>query len=160
MRVSRVWMLLVVALLVACGDGGPASGSISGLVGFISGGGQTGAIQVSQRPFAQTSETDFVPGEVIVKFRPGVSLQTVGSLQVAGVELQRVEDLDTQGMALFRGVAGKPQTLEVVQALSRRADVLYAQPNYIRQAFKTPNDSFYPHSAPPSLQEVISLCPQ
>ncbi|MFN3390559.1 MAG: S8 family serine peptidase [Meiothermus ruber] len=146
MRVLRVWMLLVVALLVvlvACGDGGPASGSISGLVGFPSGGSQAGAIKVSQRPFAQTSETDFVPGEVIVKFRPGVSLQTVGSLQVAGVELQRVEDLDTQGMALFRGVAGKPQTLEVVQALSRRADVLYAQPNYIRQAFKTPNDSFY-----------------
>lgn len=62
----------------------------------------------------------------------------MGSLQVAGVELQRVEDLDTQGMALFRGVAGKPQTLEVVQALSRRADVLYAQPNYIRQALRPP----------------------
>ncbi|AWR87447.1 S8 family peptidase [Meiothermus taiwanensis] len=138
MKMLRVWMLLVV-MLAACGDGGP--GSISGQVGFFSGG--AGAIQVSQKPFAQTSETDFVPGEVIVKFRPGVSLQTVGSLQVAGVELQRVEDLDTQGMALFRGVAGKPQTLEVVQALSRRADVLYAQPNYIRQAFKTPNDTFY-----------------
>jgi serine protease len=59
------------------------------------------------------------------------------------VELQRVENLDTQGMALWRGAASKPQTLEVVRALSRRADVLYAQPNYIRQAFKTPNDSFY-----------------
>lgn len=66
MKMLRVWMLLVV-MLAACGDGGP--GSISGQVGFFSGG--AGAIQVSQKPFAQTSETDFVPGEVIVKFRPG-----------------------------------------------------------------------------------------
>jgi len=137
----RILLLFaVLAMLSSCGDGGPTSGSISGQVGFFPGGSQTRAIQVSQRPFAQTSETDFVPGEVIVKFRPGVSLQTVNSLQVAGVEIQRVENLDTQGMALFRGFASKPQTLEVVQALSRRADVLYAQPNYIRQVFKTPND--------------------
>lgn len=144
MKISRVWMMLLVAMLAvlaSCGDGGP--GSISGQVGFPSGGSQTGAIKVSQKPFAQTSETDFVPGEVIVKFRPGVSLQAVDSLRVAGVELQRVEDLDTQGMVLLRGVVSKQETLEVVQALSRRADVLYAQPNYIRQAFKTPNDPFY-----------------
>jgi serine protease len=143
----RVWTLLLVALLfvlAACGPFDPPRGSISGQVGFSLGATQTGSeIRVIARPFAQTSAADFVPGEVVVKFRPGVSLQTVHSLQVAGVGLQRVEDLDNQGMMLLRVAASKPQTLEVVRALSRRADVLYAQPNYIRQAFKTPNDTFY-----------------
>jgi len=127
--------------LVACEGGGP--GSISGQVGFPSVGSGTPPIRALERPFAQSRVDDFVPGEAIVKFRGGVGLQSVSSLQAGGVQLQRVQEIDPEGMALYRGVADKVQTLAAVEALSRRSDVLYAQPNYIRQPFKTPNDENY-----------------
>jgi serine protease len=37
----------------------------------------------------------------------------------------------------------KLRTLDVIKALRQREDVRYAEPNYIRKAFATPNDTFF-----------------
>ena len=37
----------------------------------------------------------------------------------------------------------KWDTIEAIKALRKRADVLYAEPNYIRQTMATPNDEYY-----------------
>jgi serine protease len=37
----------------------------------------------------------------------------------------------------------KLDTLQIIKALRSRSDVIYAEPNYIRKAFATPNDVYY-----------------
>ncbi len=84
----------------------------------------------------------FVPGEVIVKFASDARLQ---SLSVQGVALQRRQALGVPKAALY-GAAGLDErgTLELIDDLNARPDVIYAEPNYIKTALKTPNDTFYP----------------
>ena len=38
----------------------------------------------------------------------------------------------------------KAETLQVIKSLCKRSDILYAEPNYIRKPFMTPNDEYYP----------------
>ncbi len=38
-----------------------------------------------------------------------------------------------------------PDTIKAIKALRRAQSVEYAEPNYIRTAFKTPNDTYYPY---------------
>lgn len=81
-------------------------------------------------------------GEIIVKFRPTVSLQSVQNLRVGGVTLQRVQDLGLEATSLYRAVGlDQAGTLELIRQLSVRSDVVYAHPNFILKAFN-------PHSAP------------
>jgi len=151
-------VLLLTLLLVACpaAEGpptGPTQGSVSGTIG-VGGIGSGAAILKREtvlrdaylrslaRPGA--AEADFVPGEVIVKFAPTLSLQSVRRLEVAGVSLQAVRPLALPSVQLYRSEAGRAETLKLVRALNRRPDVLYAQPNYISKALNVPNDEFYP----------------
>ena len=54
---------------------------------------------------------------------------------------------DTQVEARFAGLSGaqrrKLETLLAAKQLARRADVALVEPNFIRRAFATPNDSYY-----------------
>jgi subtilisin family serine protease len=103
---------------------------------------------------------EFVPGEVIVRFKSGRAFE--GATQVAlpaaaaqaaaksdpaasaiqeriPVEVERFEGSSlVEGMRLAR--TAKEDTLKAVAALKARDDVLYAEPNYIRHADVTPND--------------------
>ncbi len=126
-----------------------------------------------------TADADFVPGEVIVKFKEnGFTAQqtpshTLESL-AASVGLKPLAGTPGRQILMSLGDAGqqtiarttlglnkktsqktklktaqtaeqqlKQETLAVISALRKRADVLYAEPNYIRQALVTPNDSYY-----------------
>lgn len=89
---------------------------------------------------------DFVPGELIVRFRPGAKLRQGAVLMANGVRLGLVRDLALENTQLVRAVVrDKQATLELLKSLKGRSDVLYAQLNYIRRAFKTPNDALYPY---------------
>ena len=66
--------------------GGGAGGSGGNIPGTVSIG--TGA--------APTSDLDFVPGDIIVKFKAGVSLQNVQTLSAGGVTLQHVRNLSIE----------------------------------------------------------------
>lgn len=87
----------------------------------------------------------FVPGELLVAFEPTVSSQAVGTLNVAGVEVQHVRALAVSTVHLYRApVADDEALLALARQLSARPDVRYAHPNYILSSFLEPNDELYP----------------
>jgi thermitase len=93
-------------------------------------------------PGPGAGRADAVPGEVLVKFKPGVSPDRRGaSLAAAGHAL--LGDLDGSGWVHARVAPGQsvPQALAAWQ---RDPAVELAQPNYVYRALRVPNDSLYP----------------
>ncbi|MCX7782257.1 MAG: S8 family peptidase, partial [Meiothermus sp.] len=141
------WLLggVLLALLTACPGGG--SGNIGGTVSL--GSSITGQRQIDPQPgkLRRTGEARFVPGEVLVEFRGGVSLQSVGSLRllVQGrpVELQQVRPLGLPNTALYRADLSEAETPALLAALRSRPDVASADLNWLEQALATPNDTNY-----------------
>jgi serine protease len=83
----------------------------------------------------------YAPGQVIVKFKADVGRQAISAAQAAlGTTL--VETNSSVGINLLNIPADKTVE-EMVAAFSSRPDVEYAEPNYIAQAFMTPNDPYY-----------------
>ena len=123
--------------VVYTATGGPdpgTGGSISGTVSVV---GTAGA----------ADDAPFVPGEVIVKFKPELRAQGLAQGS-AGLELLREFSLENTGLYRTVGVSSqsadsKAATLQAVAALAARDDVVYAHPNYILEAFAEPNDPLY-----------------
>jgi len=124
------------------------------------------------------SSDDFVPGDVIVRFKDSVqTLNTNQTPMARAASLGLHAKAGANGRALLLGL-GDPQarqasfralgitsvqkggqtrhfrsadpekqlkldTLQVIKALRKRNDVLYAEPNYIRRAKLTPTDQYY-----------------
>ncbi|OGL50820.1 MAG: hypothetical protein A3C43_12580 [Candidatus Schekmanbacteria bacterium RIFCSPHIGHO2_02_FULL_38_11] len=105
---------------------------------------------------------DFVPGEVVVKFKngktPSASKKVLqfnlkkkgesynGPLLFEISELKEFKkSLSEKGsLAKKKAVDSlKAQTLRVIEKLNQDPDVLYAEPNYIYYPAKTPNDTYY-----------------
>lgn len=78
----------------------------------------------------------WVPGEVLVKYRHGVSASDrVATRSSLGAEVER--RLPARGLELLSVSGGVPGA---VRALERRPEVLYAQPNFVYRAAATPSD--------------------
>lgn len=110
--------------------GAGAGGSISGTVSIV------GAAETA------VSTAPFVPGEVIVKFKPGLRAQGLG------LELLRELPIENTGLYRTPSVSAQsadsdPDTLRLVAALSARSDVVYAHPNYLLEAYAEPDDPLY-----------------
>lgn len=116
---------------------------------------------------------DFVPGEVIIRFNDtalptsgnaslSARAQSVGLIAKGGGpdremlfslgnnEENRIEDFKALGISPLPQASNpklqsKLDTLLAIKALRKRADVKWAEPNYIRKAFATANDQFYPY---------------
>jgi serine protease len=153
-------------LLEVIGGGGTGSSSISGLLISPGGIGDSGTSSNATQPkinrelrnnLYANEAVSVVPGEVIVKFKSGLRVQ---SLSAGDVQLQRVRSLslnafslsasNLSGVQLYRfalsNVAGssEAETRRVVEALRARSDVDFAYPNWILHAYKTPDDELYP----------------
>ena len=106
-------------------------------------------------------ELDFVPGEVIVRFKSGLSRRAVSRLAgknelttgLGGARdtyLMHANQIDRslqwRSGAQARDLKNraKQATLDLIEALNSDPDVLYAEPNYIYQAQRVPNDEFFP----------------
>jgi serine protease len=95
------------------------------------------------------TKTEFVPGQVILKFRDGgvqtrASLQTrVGNRTLAVTRLRSLGSSLADTSLYSATVTDAAGTLEMIKQLGARADVEYAEPNYISYALKTPNDTAY-----------------
>lgn len=104
----------------------------------------------------QPVEPQAVPGEIIVKMRPGVAPQFVlppGDLAAFGMRSaprvtsggELIYQLTPQAMfALESEEAAMARAQEIAQQLSARPDVEYAQPNWILRPSLTPNDPLFP----------------
>src|SRR5208282_2429185 len=88
-------------------------------------------------------EPKYKPDEILVRFRPGVSVEIANSLHAA-LRAQRLKSwASVAGLHLVRLSAGT-KLKDVLQAYRRSPDVLYAEPNYIVHALTTPNDPLFP----------------
>jgi serine protease len=114
----------------------PAAAAASGSTGLA----------VPQRYVGTISghEAEVVPGEVIVRFRGDLALQSAAVLGVDGVRVEAVRSLALPGTQLYRAPGlGRAETVALAEQLATRPDVLYAQPNYLLRTMATPNDEFY-----------------
>jgi serine protease len=97
---------------------------------------------------SQLDQAEIVPGEIIVAFRQQVlpaSAQPRAEILAAGLPLQARHELGRAGAHLYRAEgADRQRTIEVIEELNQRADVLYAQPSYVYHPLRVPNDEFYP----------------
>jgi serine protease len=145
-----LWLILLL-FLVACGGGDtpntpnnpnnpgdPNTPPLSGSRGSISG--LLIAPGTLDEP-EQTSQAEVVPGEVIVKFKNDLTLQ---SFSAGGTRLQALRALPMTDARLYRASdLSQEETRQLAEDLSKRTDVEYAHPNWILGAFKTPDDEFY-----------------
>ncbi len=135
------------------GEAGPAFVAVAtylpasaGTTAYVLGLGQAGASA------GVPPDAEIVPGELLVRYRDTVPLVATARLALANTEASRVGgDARTAGGALFRLADGyakrtddaRAATLAAVDATRRRADVLWAEPNYVRRPSLVPNDPFY-----------------
>lgn len=101
-----------------------------------------------------SDETAFVPGEVIVKMKPGIdadmNLDSAFSPFGGMEEMQRTSGneiifkIPQAAMGALASDNDQDPTLAAVKELNDRDDVEYAQPNYIKYITRTPNDTHYP----------------
>ncbi len=104
------------------------------------------------------SSLQFVPGEILVKFRQDVCLDSDGSEKITGFgpvdllnerfEVTSISRAFSRRTTVFSNVykIKAPQevdVLEMAQLYSDLAIVEYAEPNFIYQTFVTPNDPDY-----------------
>lgn len=96
---------------------------------------------------SQLDGAKIVPGEVIVAFRQEflpASAQPRAEILAAGLPLQAQRALGPGRAHLYRAEgADRERTIEVIEELNQRADVLYAQPSYIYRPLRVPNDEFF-----------------
>lgn len=95
---------------------------------------------------------DFVPGELLVRFRFGTEFarnKSRASVHISGdagrsvpVELNHFGGSQlVEGLMLAR--VASEETFAALKALRARADVIYAEPNFIRRVDAVPNDTRY-----------------
>jgi len=121
---------LLLVVLSACGGGGTSPGSISGSVDSSK---------------VKPTSNQIVPGDVVVKFKSDVSLQSVSSLRVGTRILSLVRPLALNRVQLYSaGSVSANETLRLVQAINTRSDVAWAEPNYRRYPMAVPTDPLYP----------------
>jgi serine protease len=114
--------------------------------------------------------SNFVPGESIIKFHPGSQIQSLVTQRALNGEAIRLnhEDTDRTNLARFRvdvpavdpralltpsfqdQLAAlnpvsyqKLRTLQMIKRLNTQDEVHYAEPNYLRQTARVPNDPNY-----------------
>jgi len=90
---------------------------------------------------ADPGSSRFVPGEVLVKFQPGLSPKAVNAL-AAGHRVQAVESIPRLGIWRLRVEPGREQAM--ARAWSALPQVMYAEPNFrVWATADPPNDTHY-----------------
>jgi serine protease len=162
---TRLLSLFALSIaLVACPTVENRSGSISGIIRMtpkrtgqavqateVTGGLQPVNSKVA--PMTGSSQNaaqlaNIIPGRVIVKFKSGLRVQSVGPLsaRVAGrsVNLEPQRTLGLAGVQLLRATGVDAEgTLELAAQLAARSDVEYAEPDRRIHALLSPNDTQY-----------------
>jgi subtilisin family serine protease len=84
---------------------------------------------------------EFVPGEVIVRFKPGLALNNQRT--ILGAEAATLDErLRLRGAAVVKLAPGQAVSTAVA-AFEQQPEVLYAQPNYVYHADQTPSDPIF-----------------
>lgn len=116
-------------------------------------------IENSNTSISALSNTPFVPGEIVVQFKTDhpystFSAETHFHEKTSSGDTIKLLSLSQDNLASVKSalnIQNTPsptsdlatETLRVVEALNQRADVLFAEPNYMRQPYLAPNDPLY-----------------
>ena len=99
--------------------------------------------------FAQTSK-DYVPGEVLVKYKNTIDLKTSAGRRlesniIRSVKgLKKIESLEENNLSLFKITNASSSVWDKIKELSKKSNVEYAEPNYYRKSFSViPNDTYF-----------------
>jgi subtilisin family serine protease len=114
------------------------------MAGPSAAGGETGQGKLPGRPATGMAE-EYVPGQVVVKYKSGVSAQSKArtTTRVGGAEV--LNEFGPPGREKAQVVELKTDVSveQAVAELKARGDVQYAEPNYIYHAAYRPNDPSY-----------------
>jgi hypothetical protein len=128
MRGTNIIQLLVIVLLtISCAD------RHSEVQEKAASHPQAIGIQASDqpRPYPAGGETkNYIPGEILVKFRDGTTDQTKAAIQ-REVHLETIRIVSKPNLYLMRILDGSPVE-GVMERLSKFKEVKYVEPNYIR----------------------------
>jgi subtilisin family serine protease len=106
-------------------------------IGFIS-------TVTAQGPKDSTVQAPFVPGEILVRLKPGLGVAAAAQI-VPGAKIEKEFEL-VPGLQLIR-LPATVDVMEVVRLYSQHPSVLYAQPNFLhhtmQEAHLTPDDTSY-----------------
>lgn len=96
---------------------------------------------IFEKGFSKKSEVKYVPGEIIVKFKPGIRDEAIRDLnQRHGCSvLSKSRFADFKRLRIPKGKTVE----EMVENYSKNPNVEYAEPNYIAHAHFIPNDPLY-----------------
>jgi thermitase len=94
---------------------------------------------------------DYVPGEVILKMKPGYTLGTA-TRNISAVPVYKEP---TEGFARVKLPTGMSVT-QAVNYFNSLSSVQYAEPNYIAHIFDTPTDPFFNLQYAPQVMNVTS----
>jgi subtilisin family serine protease len=127
--------------LAACQDS-PTTGPIA----------RTAGPSLSEAPAPRGGPPEYVPGEVIVKFRAGASEESRGAaMRAANAAVgERIRTAamarrgDDEGITVVRTGRGVP---DAIAALRQSPDVEYAEPNWIYHHDAVSNDTYFTNSS-------------
>ncbi|MBK5093640.1 MAG: S8 family serine peptidase, partial [Actinobacteria bacterium] len=107
-------------------------------------GGQAAQGKLGGRPAAGIAQ-EYVPGQLIVKYKSGVSAQSKRSAMAEAGGAEVLKELGPPKGQKAQLVELKPEVPveQAVAELNARGDVQYAEPNYIYRATYRPNDPSY-----------------
>jgi subtilisin family serine protease len=108
---------------------------------LLEGGGRGGVEKKASVYNQDTRRLEYMPGELLVRFREGVSTARATSIHRSlGFEvIERLKDIHIDRIVIPDGWGVD----EAVCLYNADPDVVYAEPNYIRRAFLTPNDPHF-----------------
>jgi len=88
--------------------------------------------------FSQDRNSEYILGEILVKFRSGISSYLARKTHgfYGSRYIKRFKRIDVDYMKIPKGWSVE----EAISVYSMNPDVEYAEPNYIRRAFGTPDD--------------------
>jgi serine protease len=92
---------------------------------------------------ASAQKLNYLPGEVVVRFKDGVSTAQVQRALSVVRSQPSVDSLEWAGQVAIVRDATEPDTIQLAQRLAAQPEVQYAEPNYIRHYKLTPNDPGY-----------------
>lgn len=94
---------------------------------------------------AATDHLDYLPGEVIVKFKPGVTVQGEQRALMAlrsRPDVSALQWMAGTSTAVYRD-ATQPDARILAEQLAEQPEVAYAEPNYLQHIHAVPNDPSY-----------------
>ena len=100
---------------------------------------------------SQKPEPKSVPGEILLKFKPGVSEEVRNN----GLKGHSIEVKDTiPQIDVILGKVPDQAKDQVIEALKNNPNILYAEPNYIGYALDSPSDPMYQNGSQWNLNKI------